>query len=398
MKKIQLQNDDLTKTKHRIISMLLCICMVICVCSCAQNTALLSNENNTLRQAETNVAENEMSNETTDYSNCRFAVHYIDVGQGDSALVICDGKTMLIDGGKPHASDIIYTYLKNLNIDCLDYIVASHADDDHIGGLSAPLAKMKVKNVLAPETEADTRSYTSLKTKVAEQGLKIIHPKSGESLGFGDSRIEFYGPITESEKNRNNSSIVMKIIYGDTSFLFTGDAEREEEQEILEKGFNLSATVLKVGHHGSKNSTTYPFLREIMPKYAIISVGKNSYGHPTEEVLSRLRDADVKVYRTDLQGDIVVVSDGKTVTVTPKKNESIQTNPTENEKSKSDKSPVSSANREECKYIGNANTKKFHYPECRAVSQMKEKNKVYLNCTRDEAINCGYTSCGQCNP
>lgn len=159
----------MTKTKHRIISMLLCICMVICVCSCTQNTALLSNENNTLRQAETNVAENEMSNETTDYSNYSFAVHYIDVGQGDSALVICDGKTMLIDGGKPHASDIIYTYLKNLNIDCLDYIVASHADDDHIGGLSAPLAKMKVKNVLAPETEADTRSYTSLKTKAFKQ-------------------------------------------------------------------------------------------------------------------------------------------------------------------------------------------------------------------------------------
>ena len=187
----------------------------------------------------------------------------------------------------------------------------------------------------------------------------------------------------------------MKVIYGDTSFLFTGDAEREEEQEILNAGYDLSATVLKVGHHGSRNSTTYPFLREIMPKYAVISVGENSYGHPTEDVLSRLRDADVKVYRTDMQGDIIAVSDGKTVTITTKKNKDAQTNPTENEKLSSSKS---SANQEICQYIGNKNTKKFHYPECAAVSQMKEKNKVFLNCTRDEALHGGYTPCGQCNP
>ena len=119
---------------------------------------------------------------------------------------------------------------------------------------------------------------------------------------------------------------------------------------------------------------------------------------PTEDTLSRLRDADVKVYRTDMQGDIVATSDGKTVTVTTKKNENAQTNPTENEKSASAQSAENAANQEICEYIGNANTKKFHYPECGAVSQMKEKNKVYLNCTRDEAIKDGYTPCGRCNP
>ena len=172
----------------------------------------------------------------------------------------------------------------------------------------------------------NTRSYNSLKTKTEEQGLAIQHPKPGDSIDLGSSKIEFYGPITESESDRNNGSIVMKIIYGDTSFLFTGDAKREEEQEILNAGYDLSATVLKVGHHGSKNSTTYPFLREIMPQYAVISVGDNSYGHPTEDTLSRLRDADVKVYRTDMQGDIVFISDGKTVTVTTKKNTDAETN------------------------------------------------------------------------
>ena len=149
----------------------------------------------------------------------------------------------------------------------------------------------------APESEADTRSYTSFKTKTEELGLTITHPKPGDTLYFGNSTVEFYGSITDSENDRNNGSVVMKIIYSSTSFLFTGNAEREEKQELLNAGYDLSATVLKVGHHGSRNSTTYPFLREIMPKCAIISVGDNNYRHPTEDTLSRLRNADVKVYK-----------------------------------------------------------------------------------------------------
>ena len=352
----------------------------------------------------------------TDYLKSGFSAHFIDVGQGDSALVICDGKTMLIDGGKPHASSIIYTYLKKLGIEYLDYIVASHADDDHIGGLSAPLSKMKVGSVLAPETEANTSSYTNFKTKAAEQGLTIRHPKPGDTLTLGSSKTTFLGPITESESDRNNGSIVMKVVYGETSFLFTGDAEREEEQQILSTGCDLSATVLKVGHHGSRNSTTYPFLREIMPKYAVISVGKdNSYGHPTEDTLSRLRDADVKVYRTDMQGDIIAVSDGKTVTITTKKNKDAVTNPTESEKSDNKNGSNSADTYQSANtaasayqsgntatdntahdYIGNKNSMKFHYPECTAAGKMKESNKIYLHCTREKAIADGYTPCRQC--
>ena len=163
------------KNRFRIISAFLCICMLLCICSCTKEAAQITKETNDTAQSE-NVTKTETSNDTTNYSEHSFEVHYIDVGQGDAAFVVCDDKTMLIDGGKPHASSIIYTYLKNLNIGYLDYIVASHADDDHIGGLSAPLAKMKVGNVLAPETEADTRSYESLKNKTAEQGVTITHP------------------------------------------------------------------------------------------------------------------------------------------------------------------------------------------------------------------------------
>lgn len=362
------------RDKKIIIFSILCIYIMLCLCSCQ-------------------ILENAATHNAGGYSEQGFEVHYIDVGQGDSALIICDGKTMLIDGGKPYASSIIYTYLSKLNISCIDYIVASHADDDHIGGLSAPLAKMKVENILAPETEADTPSYESLKSKAAEQVLEIAHPKPGDSLKLGSSKVEFYGPITEDENDRNNSSVVMKVIYGDTSFLFTGDAEREEEQQILDAGYDLSATVLKVGHHGSKNSTTYPFLREVMPEYGVISVGENTYGHPTEDTLSRLRDAGVKVYRTDMQGDIKAVSDGKNVIFTTKKNGEIQTNPTVTEKSKE-----AEQNDTAYDYIGNISSKKLHRPDCRAVEQMSEKNKKYMHCTRNEAIESGFSPCGQCNP
>lgn len=240
---------------------------------------------------------------------------------------------------------------------------------------------MNVNNVLAPKTEADTKAYQNFKRKIAEQELTIQHPVSGDSFSLGSSNIQIIGPIAEYSDNLNNTSIVMKLTYGNTSFLFAGDAECEEEQEIISAGYDLSADVLKVGHHGSDTSTSYVWLREIMPEYAVISVGKdNSYGHPTEAALSRLRNADVQVYRTDLQGDIIAVSNGETVTVTTEKNETIQTN------------EIVKANIETA-YIGNKNTKKFHHPDCRTLPA--EKNRIPF-ASYEDAVNSGYTSCGNC--
>lgn len=253
-------------------------------------------------------------------SNSYFEVHYIDVGQADAALVLCDGESMLIDGGNASDSNLIAAYLKKLNIETLDYIICSHAHEDHVGGLSGALSVVKVKNVLAPQKEVDTKAYKNFKEKTAAQGLTIVHPKAGDKFTLGSCEIEIFGPINENPKETNNSSIVMKLTYGDTSFLFTGDAERAEETDILNARYDLSADVLKIGHHGSDTSTSYVFLREIMPKYAVISVGKNNNGHPSEAVLSRLKDADAIVYRTDLQGDIIAASDGSNITITTSEN------------------------------------------------------------------------------
>lgn len=317
-----------------------------------------------------------------------FSVRFIDVGQADAALVLCDGKSMLIDGGNADDSDLIYTYLKKLDIKHLDFIVATHAHEDHVGGLSAPLNTLTVGKVYAPKTQADTKAYLNFLSGVQKQKLTITTPVAGDKINLGSSEITFLAPVNETYDDINNTSIVLRIVYGETSFLFAGDAERESETDIIDAGYTLESTVLKVGHHGGETSTSYVFLREIMPQYAIISVGKdNSYGHPTEEVLSRLRDADVKLYRTDIQGDIIATSDGNNVTFVTTKNQNADTNPTIKEPETEKPS--------EKNYIGNKNTLKFHLPSCGSLPL--EKNRIYFD-NRQEAIKVGYVPCKICNP
>lgn len=252
--------------------------------------------------------------------NSNFEVHFIDVGQADSALIECDGETMMIDGGNVADSNVVAAYLKKEDVTELNYVVCSHAHEDHVGGLSGALSVTKADNIYAPKTETNTKAYKNFKKKAEEQNVEIKHPNVGDEIQLGSSTVEFLGPVDENGKDLNSTSIVLKITYGNTSFLFTGDAESNEEAEILNSGADLKSTVLKVGHHGSRTSTSYPFLREVMPQYAVISVEKgNSYGHPNEETLSKLSDAGVEVYRTDESGDIVMTSDGNNISITTSK-------------------------------------------------------------------------------
>lgn len=252
--------------------------------------------------------------------NSNFEVHFIDVGQADSALIECDGETMMIDGGNVADSNVVAAYLMKEDVTELNYVVCSHAHEDHVGGLSGALSVTKADNIYAPKTETNTKAYKNFKKKAEEQNVEIKHPNVGDEIQLGSSTVEFLGPVDENGKDLNSTSIVLKITYGNTSFLFTGDAESDEEEEILNSGADLKSTVLKVGHHGSRTSTSYPFLREVMPQYAVISVEKgNSYGHPNEETLSKLSDAGVEVYRTDESGDIVMTSDGNSISITTSK-------------------------------------------------------------------------------
>ena len=318
-----------------------------------------------------------------------FEVHYLDVGQGDCSLVLCDGHAMLIDGGESSESSKVYAYLKQHGISHLDYMVATHAHSDHIGGLSGALNYATVDTAFCPATDYDSKTFDSMVKYLDKQGIGITMPSAGDEFMLGSAHVQILGP-QKNYDDPNDTSIVLKVTYGETSFLFTGDAERTAESDILDAGYDLSSTVLKVGHHGSDTSTSYPFLREIMPEYAVIQVGKdNSYGHPTEDTLSRLRDADVKVYRNDLQGDIVCSSDGKTVAFTTTKNESVQTNPTVVVTPEADQ--LDNAG----EYIGNKNSKKFHLPTCKNLPA--EKNRIYFD-SRQAAVDAGQSPCGNCKP
>ena len=240
-------------------------------------------------------------------------VHYIDVGQGDSELVCCNGEYMLIDAGEPDASDAVLEYLDRHGIDKLDYLVCTHGHSDHCGGLDAVVESLEVETVFTSPYADDSPSYEIFTDAVYNAGLELTVPELGESYRLGEASFSFIGPL-EDYDNLNDDSLVMRLEYGDTSFLFTGDMTSKAEKDLINDGADLRCDVLKVGHHGSSGSSCYQFLYEAQPGIGVISCEKgNSYGHPHEETLSRLADADVTVCRTDLEGSIVIFSDGMKV-------------------------------------------------------------------------------------
>ena len=240
-------------------------------------------------------------------------VHYIDVGQGDSELVCCNGEYMLIDAGESSASDTVVDYLNERGIERLEYVVCTHGHADHCGGLDAVIENFEIGTVLTSPYPSDTDSYEIFSDAVTAKGLSMTVPELGESYKLGEAAFEFIGPLEEYE-NLNDDSLVMRLEYGDTSFLFTGDMTSKAERDLVEDGADVGCDVLKVGHHGSSGSSSYRFLYEAEPKIAVISCeAGNSYGHPHEEALSRLSDCGAEIYRTDLEGSIVIFSNGMEV-------------------------------------------------------------------------------------
>lgn len=327
--------------------------------------------------------------------DCDFEIHFIDVGQADCALVKCDGKTMLIDAGNREDSDLIYTYLKNQGISYLDVLLITHGHEDHVGGAAGALNAVTVGTAYCSVTEYNSKVFSNFVNYLNKQGKKITVPSHGDTFMLGSAYCQIVGPISQSDEP-NNTSLVLLITYNGKTFLFTGDAETDEENEILDAGYNVKCDVLKVGHHGSETSTGYRWLKAAAPAYAVISCGKdNSYGHPHEGPLSKLRDADVKVFRTDMQGTIICYVDGNTIGFATNKNGAADTlegageggNHTDND-----------SNNTEKQYVLNTNSQKFHLPSCSSAESISEKNKQVVTDTRDNLIEQGYTPCGSCDP
>ncbi|MDI6880264.1 MAG: cell wall-binding repeat-containing protein [Desulfitobacteriaceae bacterium] len=244
-------------------------------------------------------------------------VSYINVGQGDSILIQTpSGMSALIDGGKTDQTSTVETYLRNSGVTKLDYVIATHEDSDHIGSLDSVITDFHPTKVYLPDMPANnTYTFADFLNAVQAAGLKLTTAKAGVSLDMGsDIQATFVGPVKDSYSEDNDYSTVLRIKYGSTSFLFTGDAESASENDMMTSGADLKSTVLKVGHHGSKYSTSDAFLDAVKPQYAVISVGENNYGHPSADVIQRLAQHGVSVFRTDESGTVVAESNGTNVT------------------------------------------------------------------------------------
>lgn len=355
----------------------------------------------------TEVTEPTSTNTTT---SGVLTVHYIDVGQGDAILFQQGESSMLIDAGGNNNGPQVVSFLNDQGISNLDFVIGTHPHEDHIGGLDDVINAFSVGKVILPDIIHTTRTFEDVLIAIQKNGLKITKAVAGDRYALGQATIEIIGPISINNDDLNNASVVCRVDFGTTSFMFTGDAEETSEQQIIKAGYKLGADVLKVGHHGSNTSTSDAFLGRVAPSHAVIMVGAgNTYNHPTKTTLDRIAGAGINIYRTDLLGTIEVTSDGSNISVN--KSPDPGTAPIQTEETKSPEkqteattiaetttaAPIESTAppAESGQYIGNLNTKKFHYPSCNSLPN--PENQIILN-SRQEAVDQGYDPCGRCKP
>lgn len=337
-------------------------------------------------------------------------VHFVDVGQGDCSLIICDGEAMLIDAGDNDKGTRVQKYLKDQGISNLKYVIGTHPDSDHIGGLDVVIYKFSCDNILMPDATSDTKTYLDVLSTIDSKGYKITTVGQGDTFTLGSASFEILSPVKGYPyAEDNNNSIVLRLDYYNNSFLFMGDAEYQPQQVMIyDDEINAKADVVKVSHHGANSGYMKGFYDEVQPKYAIISCGKgNKYGHPHSDVLNDFKNRGVKMFRTDEQGSIVAVSDGNNITfnmepsITWAIGEALDNDVTipaagvTNESQNEGSAPVGDVT-----YVLNINSMKFHYPDCGSVADMKQKNRVDVTCSREELM-ANYPEavpCKRCNP
>lgn len=332
----------------------------------------------------------------------KMEVHFIDVGQGDSTLITCDGHAMLIDAGDYSKGTAIQNYLQKQKVTKLDYLILTHPDSDHIGGAPVIITKFEIDKVFVSNYEKDNKTYLKLIQALDNKRLKYTTPKVGTQYTLGTAKITILAPNGEYD-NPNDASVALMIQNGENKFLFTGDAGEDAERDMLETDIGLSADVLKAGHHGSRTSISGKFFEAVSPSCAVISCGEdNSYGHPHAETLNTFRMNGVKVYRTDEDGTIVAVSDGKKVTFNVPASETWKAGEPNGNGSVWEAPSVKESQQETAKaeasgttYVLNTKTKKFHKTSCNSLPTANRKDSTE---SRESIVAQGYQPCKRCNP
>lgn len=308
-------------------------------------------------------------------------VHFVDVGQGDCIFIqLPNGQHMLIDAGNNGDGEMIVDYLKSFGVDKIDFLIGTHPHADHIGGMDVVIRELDIGKIYMPRVTHTTRTFREVLEAIQAKGLKITPAKAGvEIVKTENLQAVIIAPHSAEYEKLNDYSAVVKLTFGDVSFMFTGDGEQTSEKEMVRSGYNLQSQVLKVGHHGSSTSTTREFLKAVKPEVAVICLGAdNDYGHPHREVMESLSAVGVEVYRTDLDGTIIISTDGNIYTVgfLNQANNDVET-------------------RSLGQYVGSARSDKYHQPDCEHVSSIAEHNLVWFT-DEHNARDAGYIPCAAC--
>lgn len=306
-------------------------------------------------------------------------VHFIDVGQADSILIKNGKSAMLIDAGDSKSADTIKTYLVSQGVSKLEYLIGTHPHEDHMGSFADVINNFDIENIILTEKINTGKYFKRAIEAIEKKNLSITKATVGDKYKLGDAEFIILSPAKDYGDNLNDASIIIRLTYGENSFIFTGDAETTSEKDVVDSGYELKSDVIKLGHHGSSTSSSNAFLKAVSPTYGVIMCGKdNSYGHPHKETMEKIKKYGITVYRTDEQGSIVAISDGKNITW--------------------ETGTVTKTANENVTFILNVNSKKFHLPSCSGIAKISKNNRREFTGSREELIADGYSPCGTCKP
>lgn len=328
-------------------------------------------------------------------------VHFLDVGQGLAIFVQSEGQNLIYDGGDRKTSSFVVSYLKKHGVSQIDYLICSHYDSDHMAGLIGCLNAFDVKTVIDSDYEHNSKLYDSFMSAVADNGLTVQHPEVGSEFVFGSGKFTVLSP-SKIVADSNANSVAIKLVNGNNSFIFTGDADHYSESAMCASDINLDCDVLSLGHHGSATSTSYAFLEKTVPAFAVISCGaENQYGHPHKDTMEKLESMEINIFRSDKQGIVIATSDGKEIVwstnpcndYSPGEESDLGTqlqgdSPVQSESSLTESRAESSGT---VVYITDTGSK-YHNSECRHL----KKSKIEISLS--DAKSQGYDPCGTCKP